>query len=165
MFEDLIGLVQLDIITADTIYSALKDCITHSRLDFINCRGQGCDGARNFQGHFKGVATRFEDDYPAAISVHCLAHCINLCLQEATRSCNCIKQALIFFMETIQLIKLTPKRQVLFQSIQKQEGSQVHGIRGFCPTRCTVRTAAIQALITNYGTLEHTMQTGIRWFR
>ena len=29
VFEDLIGLVQLDNITADTIYSALKDFVTH----------------------------------------------------------------------------------------------------------------------------------------
>lgn len=158
VFEDLIGLVQLDNITADTIYSALKDSITRLGLDFANCRGQGYDGARNFQGHVKGVAKRFQDDYPAAISVHCLAHCINLTLQEATRSCNCIKQALNFSMEAIQLIKLSPKRQVLFESIQKREGSQVHGIKTLCPTRWTVRTAAMQALITNYRTLEYTMQ-------
>ena len=44
-YEDLIGLVQLDNITAETIYSALKDSITHLGLDFANCRGQGYDGA------------------------------------------------------------------------------------------------------------------------
>ena len=45
VFEDLIGLVQLDNITADTIYSALKDSITRLGLDFANCRGQGYNGA------------------------------------------------------------------------------------------------------------------------
>ena len=37
--------------------------------------------ARKFQGHINGVAKRFQDDNAAAISVHCLAHCVNLCLQ------------------------------------------------------------------------------------
>ena len=142
VFEDLIALVQLDNITSDTIYSVLKDSIVHLGLDFGNCRGQGYDGAQNFQGHVKGVAKRFKDDNPAAISVHCLAHCINLCLQEVTRSCKCIKEALNFSMEAIQLIKLSPKRQVMFESIQKQEEPRpvTVGIRTLCPTRWTVRT-------------------------
>ena len=157
VFDDLTGLLQLDNITAYTIYLASKDCITRLGLDFVNYRGQGYNGARNFQGHVKGVAKLFEDDYPA-VSVHCLAHYINRCLLEATRSCNRIKQALNCSMEVIQLIKLSPKHQVVFESIQKQGGSQVHGIRTLCPTRWTVGTAAMQALITNYRTLEHTMQ-------
>ena len=61
-------------------------------------------------------------------------------------------------MEAIQLTKLSLKCQVLFESIQKQKGSQVHRIRTLCPTRWTVRTAAMQALITNCKTLEYTMQ-------
>lgn len=101
VFEDLIGLVQL---ASDAIYSVLKDSIVCLGLDFGNCRGQGYDRAQNFQGHVKGVAKRFKDENPATISVHCLAHCINLCLQEVTRSCKCIREALNFTMEAIQLI-------------------------------------------------------------
>ena len=99
----------------------LKDSVVHLSLDFGDCRGQGDDGAQNFQGHVKGVAKRFKDKNPTAISVHCLAHCINLCLQKVTRSCKCIKEALNFSMEAIQLIKLSPKCQIMFESIQKSE--------------------------------------------
>lgn len=160
VFEDLIGLVQLDNITSDTIYSVLKDSIIRLGLDFGNCRGQGYDGAQNFQGHVKGVAKRLKDDNPAAISVHCLAHCINLCLQEVTRSCKCIKEALNFSAEAIQLIKFSPKHQAMFESIQNQEEPRTvtMGIRTLCPTRWTVRTGAMQAIITNYKTLEMTME-------
>ena len=73
----MIGLVQLDNITSDTIYSVPKDSIVHLGLDFGDCRGQRYDEAQNFLGHVKGVAKRFKDNNPAAISVHCLAHCIN----------------------------------------------------------------------------------------
>ena len=129
-------------------------------LDFGDCRGQGYDGAQNFQGHVKGMAKRFKDDNPAAISVHCLAHCINLCLQEVIRSCKCIKEALNFSMEAIQLIKLSPKCQVMFESIQKMEEPQAvsMGIQTLCSTRWTVRTDAMQAITTNYKTLEVTME-------
>ena len=48
--EDLIGLVQLDNITSDMIYSVLKDSIICLGLGFGDCRGQGYDGAQNFQG-------------------------------------------------------------------------------------------------------------------
>ena len=98
VFEDLIGIVQLDNITSDTIYSALKDSIVRLGLDFTDCRGQGYDVV---QGHVKGVAKSFKDEHPAAISVHCLVHCINLCLQEVTRICKCIKESLNFSMEAI----------------------------------------------------------------
>ena len=160
VFEDLVGLIRLDNITSDTIYSVLKDTIVRLGLDFRNCRGQGYDGAKNFQGHVKSVAKIFKDDNPAAISVHCLAHCLNLCLQEVTRDCKCINEALNFSMEAIQLIKLSPKRQAMFESIQKQEEPQQIniGIRTLCPTRWTVRAGAMQAIITNYNTLEVTME-------
>ena len=42
--EDLIGLVQLDNITSDTIYSVLKDSIVHLGLDFGDCTGQDSRG-------------------------------------------------------------------------------------------------------------------------
>ena len=122
VFEDPIGLVQLDNATSDTIYSVLKDSIVHLGLDFGHCRDQGYDGVQNFQGHVKGVAKRFNiDENPAATSVHCLAHCTNLYLQEVTRSCKHIKEAQNFSLEAIQLIKLFPKHQIMFESIQKLE--------------------------------------------
>ena len=68
----------------------LENFIVCLGLDFGDCRGQGYDGAQIFQGHVKGVAKRFKGS-SAATSVHCLAHCINLHLQEVTRSCKCSK--------------------------------------------------------------------------
>ena len=44
--EDLIGLVQLDNITSDTIYSVLKDSIVRLGLDFEDCTGQDSRGGR-----------------------------------------------------------------------------------------------------------------------
>ena len=115
-------------------------------FNFENCRGQGYDGASAFQGHISGVAKRFKDKNPATVSVHCLAHCVNLTLQEVTRKVTCIKEGLNFAMEAIQLIKFSPKRQVVFENIQTQQVSPHSSIRSLCPTRWTVRTGAMQVL-------------------
>lgn len=80
----------------------------------------------------------------AAISVHCLAHSVNLCMQEIDVSSQPIKDALSFSMEIIQLIKYSPKCQITLENIQKQqEHSSTLGIRTLCPTRWTVRTGAM----------------------
>ena len=99
----------------------MKDSLLHLGIPFDKCRGQAYDGARNFQGHINGVAKKFQDDNAAAISVHCLAHCVNLCLQEIAVTSQPIKEALSLSVEIIQLIKYSPKRQVTFESIQKQQ--------------------------------------------
>jgi len=65
-------------------------------------------------------------------------------------------------MEIIQLIKYSPKRQVTLENIQKQqEHSSTLGIRTLCPTRWTVRTGAMQAIVTNYEALRETMEDTI----
>ena len=159
IYEDMIGLYQLDNTTANTVYSALKDCFLKLGISFANCRGQAYDGAKNFQGHVSGVAKRFQKENAAALPVHCLAHCINLSLQEAAQKVKSVREGLNLAMDVIQLIKLSPKRQVLLENIQSQQASSANsGIRSLCPTRWTVRTGAIQAILNNYGSLQMTME-------
>ena len=158
--EDFFGLIQVDCTTAEQIFLSLKAYLISLGIPFTNCRGQAYDGASNFQGHISGVAKRFQDENPSAISVHCLAHCINLCVQDIARKNKCVKDALNFAMEVIQLIKYSPKRQVVFESVQRQqqEGSLASGIRTLCPTRWTVRAGAMQAILDNYETVRVTME-------
>ena len=152
--EDFFGLVKLDDTTANSIYLSLKNFLISLGIPFENCKGQGYDGARNFQGHVTGVAKRFEDDNNSAISIHCLAHCVNLCLQDIARDSKCVKEALNFSMEVIQLIKYSLKRQVVFERVQGEgNDSPKPGIRTLCPTRWTVRTTAMQRILDNYETL------------
>ncbi len=115
--EDLFGLAQLDKTTAAHIHLIIKDCLLCLGIPIANCRGLAYDGAANFQGCINGVAKKIESENPAAISVHCLAHCVNLCLQDIARGSSCIKEALNFAMEFIQLIKYSPKQQVLFETV------------------------------------------------
>ena len=56
-------------------------------------------------GHLSGVATQIKKDEPTALAVHCFAHCLNLCLQDAAKICNCVRCCLSIVMEIGQLIR------------------------------------------------------------
>ena len=80
------------------------------------CRGQAYDGAANMQGSRTGVAARVLQEQPAALKVHCLAHSLNLCLQDAARKLPTLRDALELCREIYKLIKLSPKSSFLFAS-------------------------------------------------
>ena len=50
-------------------------------------------------GHLRGVGTQIQAEEVTAISVHCLAHCLNLCLQDAAKKCLPVRNALDLVME------------------------------------------------------------------
>ena len=99
IFEEPIGVVQLTKTDSATIFKALKDVLLRCILPISMCRGQVYDGAANMSG----VAARFKEE-PAALRVHCLAHSLNLSLQDASRSCSSVRDSLQLVMEIIKLI-------------------------------------------------------------
>ena len=94
---------------ADTQCEVIKDLLIRCNLPLALCRGQAYKYAEQ-----KGVATQIKGEQPAAISVHCFAHSLNLCLQEAGRSMVCLRDALELCREVFKLIELSPKRSYLF---------------------------------------------------
>ena len=46
------------------------------------------------KGIRSGVAARIRKDVPQALPVHCLAHCLNLCLQDAGKQINLLRDAI-----------------------------------------------------------------------
>ena len=80
MFEDPVGLIQVENTTASTTHAAIKRLYKSAQIGHKNCRGQAYDGASNFQCKRNGDASKFREECPATLSVHCLAHCLNLIL-------------------------------------------------------------------------------------
>ena len=89
-------------------------------LPIGQCRGQAYDGASNMLGHINGVAACMQKEEPSAIYVHCLAHCINLCLQVVGRQVAPVRDSLELVREVSQLIRFSPKCLSLFESMQSQ---------------------------------------------
>jgi len=61
------------------------------------------------QGIRSGVATRILGENPAALPVHCLAHSLSLCLQDAGKEIQLLRDALDIVKEISQLTKFLPK--------------------------------------------------------
>ena len=148
--EDFIGMVHVPDTTASTLTAIIKYVLIRCVLPLDNCRGQAYDGASNMMGHLTGVATQIQNEYPAALRVHCFAHCLNLCLQDAAKKCKPIRTALDNVMELSQLIRYSPKCTVVFQQCKQELSIGGVGLRPLCPTRWTVWTGAIDAVLKNY---------------
>lgn len=135
IFEEPIGLVQLPKTDAATIFGALKDVLLRSILPLSLCRGQAYDGAANMSGHLHGVAARFKAEESAVLHVYCLAHSLNLCLQDVSRGYSCIRDTLDLVKEIIKRIELTPKRTTLFDKMKSELSPKTHNLKPLCPTR------------------------------
>ena len=151
--EETIGLVKVSKTDSATLFAALHDVCIRCVLPLEKCRGQAYDVAANMSGHISGVAARVQKEEKAALHVHCLAHSLNLCLQSTARVCMPISECLHLVMELVQLIKWSPKRSYLFQQIKNEMSPESQDLKPLCPTRWTVRTEAINAVLTNYATL------------
>ena len=107
--EDTLGLVQLPNTKAQTIFDVIKDILIRCTLPISQCRGQAYDGASNMSGIRNGVQALVKGEQSKALYVHCLAHSLNLCVQEVTRKCNLIRNIMEFIHDLVQLIKFSPK--------------------------------------------------------
>ena len=104
-------------------------------------------------GTLNGVAIIIKREEPKALFVHCLAHSVNLCLQECGRKCRAISDALNLVGEMHNFIQNSPKQLALFNNFKAELAPHNPTIKPLCPTRWTVRTPAINAIITNYSVL------------
>lgn len=123
--EDPIGLCRVPDTNSETLFNLIKDLLIQCDLPLTMCRRQAYDGAANMQGRRTGVATKIRLEQPAALPVHCYAHSLNLCLQDAGRKLVCLRDALETCKGITDLIRLSPKRSHLFLSNLEASSSQV----------------------------------------
>ena len=90
------------------------------------------------QGKRKGLATLIRNEVPAALPVHCLAHSLNLCLQDVGQQNHLLKDAMHIVREIVGLINCSPKRTHLFNEKLMQSEGPKYGIKPLCPTQWTV---------------------------
>ena len=155
--EDPLGLYRVPDTRAVTLFTIIKDLLIRCNLPVALCRGQAYDGVANMQGRRSGVATRFLEEQPAAIPVHCCAHSLNLYLQDAGRKLTCLRNPLELCREMINLIQFSPKRLHLFSSNLQVSGSGTT-LKQLCPTKWTARTAAVDAILKDYTLLMKTLE-------
>ena len=79
-------------INADTIFSAIQDCLIRMDLSLQNCRGQCYDGAGSMMGIRNGLATKIQKKVTATHKTHCHGHkthchghALNLAVKDTTK--------------------------------------------------------------------------------
>ena len=138
--EDTIGLFQLPNTKAQTLFTVIKDVLIRCSLPIFQCRGQAFDGASNMSGIRNSVQALVKKEENRALYVHCLCHCLNLCVQEVTKKCDLVRNVMNFIFELVKLIKFSPKRLTLFDSLRSEvvvnDGeASTPSLRTLCPTR------------------------------
>ena len=151
--EDFIGLIQVDTTDAATLAYTIKDTLLRMNLQLTQCRGQAYDGAANMAGRLNGVAMRLQSEQNSILFVHCMAHCLNLCLQDCAHNCSCVRTALGVTSDLANFIRASPKRLALFNKLKNEMSFDTPGLKPLCPTRWTVRTGTLEAVIKNYAVI------------
>ena len=78
--ENFIGFYEIPNINADTIFSAIQDCLIRMDLSLQNCRGQCDDGAGSMMGIRNG-----QKKVTATHKTHCHGHALNLAVKDTTK--------------------------------------------------------------------------------
>ena len=116
--EDTLGLTELPNTKALTIYKQLKDILIRCCLPLSQCRGQAYEGASNMREIKNGIQALVKQEESKALYVHCSAHNLNLCLQDASRKCKILQNTMDFIYDPIQLNKFSPKRLTIFENFR-----------------------------------------------
>ncbi|XP_043227758.1 zinc finger MYM-type protein 1-like [Amphibalanus amphitrite] len=117
--EDPVEFIMAEDTSGEALANHIKDALIRMQLPLQNCRGQAYDGAANMRGRIKGVSTRLQKECPSALYVHCLAHCTNLALQEASRKCKIIRNALDITNQITIFVRNSPKAAGMLRELVK----------------------------------------------
>ena len=80
--------------SSENLAAEIVGCMESHGLDLSRLRGQGYDGAANMSGVYSGVQARLKQIQPLAVYVHCMAHNLNLALND---SCSGVSQVATFY--------------------------------------------------------------------
>lgn len=89
-----LGFVHADKLNAESLTGIIKDTLLTHGLKLENCVAQAYDGASVMSGNLSGVQSRFKQEVPHAIYVHCYNHVLNLAIVDC---CKGIPEFLNFF--------------------------------------------------------------------
>ena len=106
-------------------------------------------------GHLSGVATRIQAENPAAHRIHCANHRLDLALKGCAKESEIIRNTLSFVQDLAVFIRNSPKRMSIYEDIAKDVSSDgsVDSLHLLCPTRWTVRTKSVSAILDNYSAI------------
>ena len=114
-FLEIIHLQQAD---AESIHSALIECLKKKSLQVGKIVGMGFDGAATFSGKKSGVQARMKKFAPHALFVHCHCHMLQLACVQAANSTPGIKHVYTTLTALWKFFHYSPKRTESLKEVQ-----------------------------------------------
>lgn len=149
--EEFIGLYETTSTTGENLAKIILDVLLRLNLSVSGLRGQVYNGEANMAGKYSGAQAVICQTQPLAPYVHCGAHCVNLVIQRACSASSVVQNALQSIHELGTFFAQSGKLKNTFKSIVAAAGEgPVLSTRPLCPTRWTVRSSSIHAVLTQY---------------
>ena len=164
IFERFLTYVEVVSLDSQGLSTYILDTLKHFGLDSTCIVSQGYDGASVMSGKCSGVQQRIKEVAPQAIYVHCYAHCLNLALEDTTRS---ITEASDFFalMQTLYVFMSSSKAHDVY--LQKQAelhpSKQLRRLQRLSDTRWACRYFAIDAVCCTFDSLLAALEAITEW--
>jgi len=139
--------------TGNDLHMLLKKIFEDLGLDAESfLMSQSYDGASNMSGCFKGLATLVQNEIPRAFYIHCYAHKLNLCLQDACSSIKEVRNCIGTAMSLFSFFGASAKRSACFKNIQQWENNSeiATSLKRLCETRWASRSLAFDAIRETY---------------
>ena len=155
VFEEFLGMQELKSTDAESIVLTINTVLLRLGIPITKLRGQCYDGASTMAGAHSSVAAKIQQLEPKAVFIHCYGHALNLSVNDTVKKCNIMRDCLDTCYELIKLIKFSPKRSAMLNSIKKEVGDDAPAVRTLCPTRWTVRAESIGSILANYHSIQN----------
>ena len=104
---------------AESIYSALVECLKSKNIQLSNLIGMGFDGAAIFSGKKLGIQARMKKHSPHALFVHCHCHHLQLACVQAANGTAGIEHVYVTLTTLWELFYYSPKRAQSLKEVQK----------------------------------------------
>jgi hypothetical protein len=146
--EVFVGLFMTDSTSGDAMKKLIVDALIRLELPLLSLRGQTFDGAANMAGIRNGAQALIREDNPLAIFVHCGSHCTNLVAQSSCDASTVVRDILLYVNDLGVLLHQSGKTKSALKHViaSSNPGASVEAVRPLCPTRWTVRAAALRTV-------------------
>lgn len=143
--ERFLGFIALEALDASSLLRSIKEILSQNSIDLEKCVAQTYDGANVMSGKVSGVQTRFREEVPQALYVHCLNHRLHLVMMDV---CKCIKEVNSFCstLENLYVFMSGSNIHQEFLTLQREMTGSSIELKRLCPTRWTSHLHACQAV-------------------
>ncbi|KAJ8915305.1 hypothetical protein NQ315_014813 [Exocentrus adspersus] len=145
--EDFLQFVPVHSTKGVDLTNTIISTLTALGLDLKHLRGKGYDGAANMRAVFRGVQALLLKEYPKALYTHCFAHCLNLCINDASKVQQ-IRNALGTIQEVSACFRMSTKRSNILRL--KLESKSFSTLKKFCETRWVERHESISIFVDGF---------------